>query len=193
MKKFLKTTPIPAISTDAIRHLLKQLLKAEDYPDLFAQKPLEQLSHEARAKLQKIDEERYIRLQNLESSAVWPAALSYLESHRKEGISAFVEGVAVLPHYVAALSGNVRAVFIGNQSAEHWGDMLAHADRYTTDGLNALQMNSNEEVKGLSRLYRAYSVMLESEAKKYDFPYIEMSEGSFSENIERVVTTLRQP
>lgn len=192
MQQFLSAHPVQAISTDAFRYTLKRLPNARhQLPDLFAGDPYE---HRPPAAVDKATAQRYIEAQNRESSAVWPAIASYIEANQRDGIDTLVEGVAVLPQYVAQLPGTVHAVFIGNQSPRHWLDMQHYAQANPRDGLNRRHLTSDAEFQNLARLYQAFSVMIEAEAKKYGFAYIEMSAPSFDAGVRTAVDHLyRQP
>ncbi len=166
-RRLAEQLKLPWISTDTIREQMRQLVRKEDYPKLFAfneatpKLAVEYLSHNTA--------EDIVKHQNEESVEVWKGVKAIIEKDYVWG-SFIVEGVAVLPKFVSKLvkkDKRVKAVFLIDEDIRRvrktiftrglWDD----ADKYP-DSVK------EKEVEWVV----AFNDYIKREAKKYNLPVV---------------------
>ncbi len=177
---------ISSISTDSIRELMRGVVRAEDYPNLFY---FTNPKLTAENFLTQHTPEEVVRFQNLESFDVWRGVQSLISTEYTQTDyveqSFIIEGVAVLPELVSALpkQGLIKSVFLIDENIDRiretiftrglWDD----ADKYSDDVKEA-------EVKWVV----AFNTYIKEEAFKYNLPVIDIGDrGFYISEIEKLV------
>lgn len=163
---------LPWISTDSIREAMRQIVRREDYPDLF-------LFHDST--LVKNPEEyltghtpqEIVTDQNAESVEVWKGVKAFIDTDYVWG-SFIVEGVAILPDLVSLLTKenkSVRPVFLVDNNWDRvrevvfarglWDD----AEKYS-DSVKEIEVE----------WVMSFNEWIIREAKKYQFPIVEITD-----------------
>lgn len=170
----LQSHPTPAVSTDALRHVLRSIYTVQQKPNLFAEFNTQIVS----SKLALQDK---IMTQNSESVDVWPAVMHYIESNHEDGLDVLVEGVAVLPEFLQQFPYKFQAIFIGNQSHDHVRTILSQAKKDQYDWLH----NKNEkEMYEFATYVTGFSQYIQKEAEKYGFQYFETKDTAFESSLD---------
>jgi predicted ATPase len=173
-------------STDAIRTQLRQTITSSAEPDLYY---LDSLNADETnmARLMRDHTKDIIAAAERESAVVWQTVEPFIRSNVSAGRSILVEGVAILPHLVAALNINYSVIYLGNQSAGHAKVILEYAQNHPETWLGSLKPAT---VVAYAIFCQATSAHIEHEAKKYKQTYIEMSTGSFNQGLDLAVKVL---
>ncbi|OGC60013.1 hypothetical protein A2890_02825 [candidate division WWE3 bacterium RIFCSPLOWO2_01_FULL_53_14] len=172
---------LPWISTDSIREQMRQIVRKEDYPDLFH---ISDPSFTAEKFLTENSAEEIVESQNKESFEVWKGVEAFIETDYVWG-SFIVEGVAILPNLAANLmnkNGNVRPVFLVDSDEKRirenvytrglWDD----ADKYP-DSVK------DKEVEWVV----AFSKWLEGECAKYSLPIVHVGDRkTYVEEVKKI-------
>lgn len=153
---------LPWISTDAIREVMRKLVRKEDYPDLFDFSDSTQTAEEylTSRTIQEIVDE-----QNKESEQVWKGVTAFMETDYvwRDFI---IEGVAVLPKLVSKFKykgTKIFPIFLIEKNEERIRDIVYkrglwdNADTYS------------DEVKPIEvKWAKLFNEWLEIECNKYD-------------------------
>lgn len=115
----LKRHPMHAISTDAVRYMLRRLTADPKFK--------EGLDKSQEKDVLATSIEQILKNQNDESQIVWPAVVELMRSYNEDGLDLLVEGVAVLPEQVSRLPFEAKAIFITNTSPSHQATILQQA------------------------------------------------------------------
>lgn len=105
------------------------------------------------------------------------------------GQSIIVEGVAAFPELAAGLPFDFHYVAIGTQHNQ-FEHMLRYARTTPNIPDNWMYGWSDRKIKRYSEVQAYQSRLLEIEANRFGFPYIEMSEGTYSERQQEVLSLL---
>ena len=187
MHRFMREKPMMAISTDAVRYLVRRIDAIND-ERLFSSHEQDQMSDEARIDQHNNQSDAVIRRQNTESEAVWPYCEKIIASNQEDGLDIFVEGVAVLPKLLSAAEYPHKAIFIGNQSEEFYDSIVKSARENTYDWMHSY---SDELIKSYANFFNDLSRYFETECKKFGYQYIEASDQNFDETIKLCVNELK--
>lgn len=175
-------------STDAIRTQLRRTTPQSTEPDLYYLDSLN--ANEANmARLMREHTGDIIAAANRESAIVWRTTESFIQTNLKTRRSLVIEGVAILPHQVATLPGNIQAVFLGNQSSDHARVIAEYAHGHPDSWLGGLKPQT---IEAFAHFVRATSANIEQEAHAYNQIYIEMSAQPFEESLHLALGSLLQ-
>lgn len=186
--RFIASRPIMAISTDAVRYMLRRVIDEQVEPDLFHLRKFTSDNPERRYQLANNPAEA-IELQNRESAIVWTAVANFVRSNLEDGIGKLVEGTAVTPKAVSQADFPCQAIFLGNQSEQHYKTILDSARSNPSDWLHNLE---DETIQAFATFNQAFSQHIEMDAEKYGLPYMEVSDDNFSEDLTIALNRLQK-
>ncbi|MBI2674471.1 MAG: hypothetical protein HYX22_01915 [Candidatus Yanofskybacteria bacterium] len=165
-RRIAEDLKLPWISTDTIREQMRELVKKEDYPDLFHHS--EATSEMAVEFLTHNTAEEIVEHQNKESLEVWKGVKAFIETDYVWG-SFVVEGVAVLPKLASELKGgnDIRAFFLVDEDIERVRNTIF------TRGLwdEADKYPDSVKEKEIAWVL-AFNSYIKEEAKKYNLPVV---------------------
>lgn len=184
--RFLQEKPILATSTDAVRYMLRQIVKENDEPELFHLGKYTS-NDPARREYLRNHSSDIITLQNNESAIVWRSVKNLIESNIADGFDVLVEGIAVLPEFMKQLECDHKAVFLGNQSTQHYQTILDTARKNQNDWMHNLD---DPTIEAFSIFNKTFSKYIEDEAARCNLPYIEIHDNSFEYDISRALSIL---
>ncbi len=173
LQAFVKKRPVQAFSTDAIRTILRSAKinpTIKSIPDFPGKNLQEVLDNEIN-----------------ESKAIWKYLLPLCDEilSKPDETDTFIEGIAILPELVKKLPSSAKIIFVGNTTNNEIAVKLAEQD--PTDWLHKHPIHKTD-------FYKEYFVFAsqyyKSEAAKYGFEYIEMQNGKFEDNVQKVVNNL---
>lgn len=178
--------PMQLASTDAIRAEIRHTITRSSEPDLYHLDALN--ADEANmARLMREHPSDVIAAAERESAVVWRTVESFIRTSIEAGHSVAVEGVAVLPKFVAALDLDYAVVYLGNQSPGHTEVVLEYACTHPDTWLGGLKPDT---VAAYAAFSQATSAHIERQAHKYGHPYIEMSALPFEQSLEQALKIL---
>lgn len=182
----IQEKPMMAASTDAFRFALRRIIEKEYQPDLFHLGKYTSDDPERRNYLRNHSQE-IIDLQNRESLIVWKTVDDFVKSNLEDGLDVLIEGIAILPALLSQVSYEYSAVFLGNQSEEHFDTILKFARANKNDWMHALE---DETIEAFSVFNNSFSRYVENQAKNHNLPYVEIGDVSFEADIESALNTL---
>jgi len=182
-RKISESLKLPWISTDTIRGQMRQIVKKEDFPNLFLYS--DATPEMATEYLVKNSAEEIVNDVNNESLDVWKGINGLIETDYAWG-SFIIEGVAILPHLAKKLSiknKNIKIIFLIDDNEERvretiftrglWDD----ADKYSDDV-------KEKEVEWVM----AFNEYIIKEAKKYNFPVVKIGDRKkYIEEIKELI------
>lgn len=184
--RFLKEKPILATSTDAVRYMMRQIIKKSDEPDLFHLGKYTSNNPEHQAYLRDHSSE-IISIQNSESAIVWRSVKDLIESNIADGFDVLIEGIAVLPKFVRQLECAYTAVFLGNQSDLHVQTILHTARKNSNDWMHNLD---DQTIEAFAIFNKSFSKYIQGEAARYNLHYVEVHDDNFEHDISQALTFL---
>ena len=169
-KKLAEESHLPWISTDTIRDLMREVVKKDNYPDLFYFTEQDLNEYLKNKTAQQIVED-----QNRESRAVWKGVEAIIRTDYNWDLF-IVEGVAVLPDLIKKeyLGNKIKPIFVLTDNKEKIKKVIYErglwtaAEKYSDD-------LKNKEIEWVV----AFNDWLETELKKYDYPAIRCSDKEF--------------
>jgi len=180
-KKIAEELKLPWISTDTIREQMREIVRKEDYPDLF-------FFYEATPKmavkfLNKYSSKEIVDIVNKESIEVWKGVKAILDTDYVWG-SYIIEGVAILPNLVSKLKKkNVKVLFLVDE------DVGRIRKSIFTRGLwdDAKKYSDSVKEKEVEWVI-AFNEYIKKEAKKYGFPVVSIgNRENYLKEIERII------
>jgi 2-phosphoglycerate kinase len=166
----VKIHPMFSTSTDSLRYILRGLLSADDYPDLFAAS--EKFTEEAIVALCSTGHAyEIVEWQNKESAVVWDAVKRCIEGFISEDLDILIEGVAIMPEFLSQLSCDYSAVFVGNSNPEHGKIMLDYARSGSYDWMRDFK---DETILQFAEFTKKFSIYLHDESLKNGYKYFDM-------------------
>ncbi|MEK6847705.1 MAG: AAA family ATPase [Nanoarchaeota archaeon] len=166
-RKIAEELKLPWISTDTIREQMRELVRKKDNPSLFRHSKA--TSQMALQFLTKNTAKEVVKMQNKESTEVWKGVRALINTDYVWG-SFIIEGVAILPSFVANLTKkgrNIKTIFLIDEDIKRirktifirglWDD----ADKYP----NSIKKKEVEWVL-------EFNNFIKKEAKRYGFPVI---------------------
>lgn len=172
-----------AISTDAIRYMLRRSIDREALPpDIFINFHEDVMS---RWKIQHPQET--LEEQNRQSMAYWPALEQLAKSYDEDGADVIIEGVAILPEFSQRLDVPHRSLYIGNTTAAHAEVVIARARANEHDWMHGY---SDEELASATSFFTHMSHFYKNEATKYSEPYREIRNEHYDADLEAAAETL---
>lgn len=182
----IKERPMLAASTDAIRYTLRQVINEADEPDLFHLGKYTSNNPEQRNYL-KSNPLDVMEVQNKESAIVWRSVVNFINSNIEDGFDVLIEGIAVLPSLILQLKCEYSAVFLGNQSQEHFQTILNSARANDNDWMHNLE---DQTIEAFSLFNQEYSRYVEKEAVDNGMTYIEVHDHEFEADMQKALQTL---
>jgi len=184
--RFLRERPVLAASTDAVRYTLRQIMNKNQQPDLFH---MGKYTSNEPAEIEYLltHPNEVIDVQNRESAIVWQSVRNFIKSNIDDGFDIIIEGIAVLPALIQTLEYPHTAIFLGNQSDTHFQIILKSARRNRNDWMHNL---SDEAIRAFSSFNQAFSVYIESEARKHKVPYVEVRDDDFDTSMDTALKRL---
>ena len=186
--RFLRERPILATSTDAIRYTLRRVIKEADEPDLFHLGKYTSNDPESRAYL-KSNPTDVVEVQNKESAIIWRSVANFINSNLEDGFAVLIEGIAVLPELVAQLECDYSAIFLGNQSEQHFKTILNSARSNENDWMHDLE---DETIEAFAVFNQTFSKHIEKEANDHSMTYIEVHDDNFDADMDAALKILLQ-
>lgn len=178
--------PMFSTSTDSVRFLLRDVYTYEQMPALFDAR--DKFSESAVLELYSTGRaHEIIDAQNKESEIVWKAVRRVIDGYLEEDIDILIEGVAILPSFIATVECDYKAIFVGNTSPRHAEYMLAHARSGRYDWLSK---RSDESIKAFAKFTNEFSEFFAQEAAKYNMEYVEYGDGDFNEYVAEAAEKL---
>ena len=172
-KKLSVSLGIPLISTDQIRSILKTTLNKEDYPDLF----LDTKDINEPAELFAIEMKQ--------SEVVWKGVLAFIQSiHPWDG--GIIEGIAILPILIAKDvpdQENIKPIFMLQNDVTAISKIIEERSK-----LPWIKTKTPDQQEQKVKQIILFNKQIESDARKYSFPTIEVSNS----NVEEVFKKLLQ-
>ncbi len=184
--KVLHERSMMAASTDAIRYTLRQVLKKEDYPNLFHLGKYTSDDPVHRNQIKNYPQE-IIDIQNKESLIVWKSVDDFVRSNLEDGFDVLIEGIAILPSLLSQVDYDYNAVFLGNQSTSHYNTILKSACQNKNDWMHTLE---DETIEAFSIFNTSFSFYIAEEARQYNMSYIEVGDDTFNDDIDRALKLL---
>lgn len=184
--RVLKDKAMFATSTDSVRFSLRSLASADEQPALFnasekfSEDHIRELCLSGRAS-------EIIEAQNEESRAVWPTVQTIIQGYLQEDLDILVEGVAVLPEFVASLDWDRNVVFVGNTAPVHGEHMLAHARSGKYDWISD---RSDDSIIAFAKFTNEFSNFLAEEALQYNMPFFDYATRDFDEHMQAATEKL---
>jgi len=182
----IQTKPMLGSSTDAIRYLLRRVVKEEDFPDLFHLGKYTSNDPERRSFLDKHPQE-VIDIQNKESRIVWQSVNNFVKSNLEDGFDIVLESIAILPELLSQVGYDYSVVFLGNQSDGHFQTILSSARSNSDDWMHNL---GDETIKAFATFNQAFSLYIQQQAEKFNYNYIEIHDDNFTNDINGALSSL---
>ena len=182
----IQAKPMLGASTDAIRYLLRRVVKEEDYPDLFHLGKYTSNDPGRRSFLEQHPQEM-IDIQNEESQIVWQSVNNFVKSNLEDGVDIVLEGIAILPELLSQVDYAYSVVFLGNQSDDHLQTILNSARSNSDDWMHNLE---DETIKAFSVFNQAFSLYIQQQAEKFNYNYIEIHDDNFTNDINSALNSL---
>lgn len=183
---FLASHSAAFASTDDLRTALRRKTSPAQQPDLYYLDSLNSNELEM-ARLMREGTADIIAAADRESAVVWPAVDTFVRENLAAGRDVLVEGVAILPHFVAQLDIDYSVIYLGNQSPAHGQIIQNHASKHPDTWLATLQPDT---IAAFAEFVRATSAHIESEAAKHGQPYLEMSSLPFPTALDQAFNSL---
>lgn len=168
-RKLAEILKLPWISTDTIREQMRQIVRKEDYPQLFMHS---EATPELAVKfLTSNTAEEIIKIHNKENKEVWKGVKAFIETDYVWK-SFIMEGVAILPNFVSPLvkkNKNIKAVFLVDENIKRVRKTIF--TRGLWDEPNKYPDSVKEkEVEWVI----AFNEFIKREAKKYKLPVVKV-------------------
>lgn len=175
---------LPWISTDTIREQMREIVRKEDYPNLFlhgddsSDRAVEFLTHNTA--------DQIVEHHNKENEDVWKGVLGIIEGDYVWG-DFIIEGVAILPKFIASQKWsdekNIKALFLIDEDKERVRKTIF------TRGLWNKAENYPDDVKEKEvEWVFAFNNYVKQEAKKYNLPVVNIgNREAYLEEIKRII------
>jgi 2-phosphoglycerate kinase len=170
--KVISKKPMHAISTDAIRYMLRRTIPPTALPQTLWTDGAEDLRL---GSIQKI-----LESQNAESIDLWPYLEQIMSSYTEDDYDLLLEGVAVIPSLVNHIKVPHRAIIIGNNSPKHSDTLLRYAADNPYDWLHKF---NQEQVSVYTDFFAYMGGWLQEQAAEYDIPFVEIHDELFGVDI----------
>ena len=184
-RKIADVLKLPWISTDTIREQMREIVRKEDYPNLYIFS--DSSSKEATEFFSQNSPEDIVKHQNAESLDVWKGVEAIVEKDYVWG-SFIVEGVAILPYLVDKISvkdKDVRKVFLIDDDIERVREIIFN--RGLWDDANKYSDEVKEKEVEWVMEFNKYII---DEAEKYNFPIIKI--GDRKEYLEQIIDLIKK-
>lgn len=181
-------------AADAIEHGLRNVLTSEPHQMLRAI----EIKGKAQYKTSLTEGGKWKTFSNkgTESELTLQAIIGMLDYYRRNNESVAFEGAAISPSWAAGLNSEssiVRAAFVGYTDPSHANSIIAYAKQTPHDWINNwLQSEGGDESKIRDWVAKQAVACraLKSEAKKYGYPFFDISTTPFEEYMQNVISYL---
>ncbi len=185
IQELIRRKPMLAASTDAVRSVAKSLVAPESN---------QRLHKVARGKFGSpehltamVDNPEAVLQHELgEAEETWKSVLDFISYYQKDGKDVAIEGVAILPDKLRAVSFEYEAVFI-TTLVDQTDTILDHARTHQEDWVNKYD-------EATIRAYAAFNLLCNkyyaNEAKKHGMTVIDVSPSDFHAGINKAVDAL---
>lgn len=172
---------LPWISTDQIRNTMRVTASRESHPNLFNPE-----GYNAERFLTEFSAEQIVAMELAQGEAAWAGIKAFIEEDYTWDDGFVIEGVNILPHLVAkdfSQDDDISAVFVVDHDIERMRKVIYErglwddADKYP-DSLK------EKEVEWVT----LFNQRLEDEAKRHDYPLIEVHKNS--DDVNRIISVL---
>ena len=185
LRELVRQKSLLAVSSDAIRYVIRGVLDADSNDDLFRFSKGMFYSPEDVVNMQN-NQAIVINHQNRESEVVWKSVLDFVKSNIEVGQDIGVEGVAILPHnFATELSFEHKVVFIVNLH-DQTETILRHAHENTFDWLHKYD---DEIIRAFCIFNLELNKYYFEEAKKYDLPVVTVGDN-FRQSVDAAIKIL---
>lgn len=181
VSEVIRRHPMHAVSTDAIRYMLRQTMPKDILPASLWADDAENLRL---GNMQKI-----LESQNTESTDLWPYLEQIMRSYDEDGYDLLFEGVAVIPSLIHNLKVPRKAIIIGNNSPQHGDTILRYAADNPRDWLHKF---SSDQVASYIDFFTYMGNWLQAEAEKYGVPFTEIHDELYHADVAAAAEVLLQ-
>lgn len=185
MQKVISQRPMHAVSTDAVREVLRGVLSEADNPELF-KSAIGQFGGKGSIHAMKNQPETLVPHYLRHFEVVWKSVNDLLVCNMNNERDTIVEGTAILPHNVASLPYDHKAVFVVNLE-DQTETMLAHAQKNAHDWLN---LYDKEATVAFARLTQELNKYYFQRAQQYNMPVIAIKNDTFESDIDKAAAAL---
>lgn len=185
MQRFISQKPLHAVSTDAIREVLKGVLGEADNPDLF-KSAIEPLNGTSTILAMKNQPGTLIPHYLRHFEVIWKSVVDLIVCNMNNEQDTIIEGTAILPHKVASLPYEHKVVFVANLE-DQTDVMLAHALENPHDWLN---LYDKETIRAFASFTQELNKYFYLQAQQYKMPVVELRNSSFDSDVESAVKVL---
>jgi 2-phosphoglycerate kinase len=177
VKYLVQRHPMHAVSTDAIRYMLRRSVPREALdPDIFLN------FHEDVMATWKVQPpEVTLDEQNRQSKAYWKALEELINSYDVDGVDVIIEGVAILPEFASSLKVLNKSIFMGNLAEQHKQIVMTQARENTHDWMHSY---SDEELVAATDFFALMSAFVRDEAEKHGTMYAEIRDDNFEHDLQ---------
>lgn len=182
-RKLSESLQLPWISTDTIRGVMREIVKKEDFPNLFN---LDRNDAEIEKYLSSNGLDQVLLDHNAESVDVWKGVKAFLNTDHVWSDFA-VEGVAILPKLVSELEKDkykIKPIFLINSDKDHVKSLVYNKGLW--NGSTAFSDKIKEIEIEWVLMFNKY---IEDEAAKYGYTTYNL--GNNGENIQKLVDNVK--
>lgn len=200
LRRFLErhgNAPLATISTDDVLNALwrDNAGQYEAYPELMQQVTDNEDGMDPATWIDFQQDTTYlVRRQHEQSRAVWNMRLGKaIHKHLETSdVPLLAEGIALLPDLIRPLShiATVRAVYLGNESPSHANALIGAARAARSPEENWMHGLSDEQIRAYMQPKEAMSRRIGEMATENGFAYVDMGQGDFTTNVDRVIDIL---
>lgn len=179
VQKVVTRKPMHAVSSDALRYMMRHALPHDALPQEFflptlADKPM--------------DPNVALALQNAESTALWPAIIEFGKSYVEDDTDLLIEGVAVVPELlVTDCPYPVRAIILSNASPSHEQAVIGQAQSNPNDWMHKYSLEIQQR---LASFFTFMDADLRAQAAMHGIDLVEVHDETFDQDLERAADLL---
>jgi 2-phosphoglycerate kinase len=178
-KAVVKFRPMHAISTDAVRYMLRRSPIGKDVLQKL------KLSSEADVLSKPIDQ--LLADQNNESRALWPFLIEIMKSYEEEGDDVLIEGVAILPELTQQLTMPHKTIILSNTSETHIETTISQAESNEYDWLYKYDP---AEKRRYAEFFQFMDLYLLKEADKNQVTVGQINDSNFAGDLNAVADVM---
>ena len=178
------------VSTDAIRNAVKKAYSKKTGP-LFMINDYNKLGDEELIKRFKFSPHLVVDDQVAESEVLFPSITSFCNAFCEDKEHHIVEGVALVPKLIAKMEYPPKhIIFIGNTSQHLAENMITYGKLHPSVCWMSALGYGEEKIRAYGVYINELSNYFKTEAEKYNYSYIEMSESSHETSLQDVLKKL---
>lgn len=183
-RKISEELKLPWISTDTIREQMREIVRKEDYPNLFLHE--DDSSDQAVEFLNNNSADQIVEHHNKENESVWKGVVGLIDGdYVWEDF--IVEGVAILPKFIANQNWDskkdIKVIFLIDEDKERVRKTIF------TRGLWNKAENYPDDVKEKEvEWVFAFNDYIKQEAEKYNLPVVKIgNRKDYVEEIKKII------